>query len=113
VSHLGNLTGHKLGPNTLQKVMAGDLVATTTEYYCQTANGGNDTGITVTVLSNAISSRKLPDAAEGTIKNQYQFQGAFAEFKEDVQLTDFELRNYDQQSGRWLWLIKVGCPIFF
>jgi hypothetical protein len=49
----------------------------------------------------AISSRKPPDAAEGTIKNQYQFQGAYAEFEEDVQWNDFALRNYDPQSGRW------------
>lgn len=35
VSRIGNLTGHKTGPNTLLKVMAGDQISAMTQYYYQ------------------------------------------------------------------------------
>jgi RHS repeat-associated protein len=50
----------------------------------------------------AISSRKLPDANEGNVKNNYQYQGAYNEFDDDIALNDFPLRNYDPQIGRWI-----------
>jgi len=50
----------------------------------------------------AISSRKLGDANEGLLKNNYQYQGAFNEFDEDIGWNDFALRNYDPQIGRWV-----------
>ena len=36
------------------------------------------------------------------MKNNYLYQGAFAELDEDIQWTDFPLRNYDAQIGRWV-----------
>ena len=36
VSRLGNNAGHPVGPNTLQKVMAGDVVAANVQYYYNT-----------------------------------------------------------------------------
>jgi RHS repeat-associated protein len=49
-----------------------------------------------------ISSRKLPDAAEGHVKNEYQYQGDYNDFDEDLGWNDFQLRNYDPQIGRWI-----------
>ncbi len=39
---------------------------------------------------------------EGVVENNYLYQGAFAELDEDIQWTDFPLRNYDAQIGRWV-----------
>jgi len=39
---------------------------------------------------------------EGVVKNNYLYQGAFALLDEDIQWTDFPLRNYDAQIGRWV-----------
>ena len=36
------------------------------------------------------------------MKNNYLYQGAFALLDEDIQWTDFPLRNYDAQIGRWV-----------
>ena len=36
------------------------------------------------------------------MKNNYLYQGAFAELDEDIHWTDFPLRNYDAQIGRWV-----------
>ena len=49
-----------------------------------------------------ISSKKLADLNEGQVKNNYGYQGDFSEFDDDLNLNDFTLRNYDQQTGRWL-----------
>ena len=49
-----------------------------------------------------LSAKKLPDLYEGVVKNNYLYQGAFAELDEDIQWTDFPLRNYDAQTGRWV-----------
>ncbi len=50
----------------------------------------------------AISSRKLGDAGEGNLQNNYQYQGSFSEMDADIGWNDFELRNYDAQTGRWV-----------
>jgi RHS repeat-associated protein len=55
VSHLGNLSGHNIGPNTLQKVMAGDKVSAIADYYYQTATGGSNPNIVANVLANLVS----------------------------------------------------------
>jgi RHS repeat-associated protein len=49
-----------------------------------------------------ISSKKLGDTYEGTLKNNYLYQGDFSEFDDDIGWNDFELRNYDPQIGRWV-----------
>lgn len=36
------------------------------------------------------------------MQNNYQYQGDYAEFDEETQWTDFELRNYDAQVGRFI-----------
>lgn len=50
----------------------------------------------------AISSKKLGNTAEGVLKNNYLYQGTFAEFDEDVDWHDFALRNYDAQIGKFV-----------
>lgn len=54
VSQLGNIGGH-LGPNTLQKVMAGDQVSAVVQYYHQ-ANGTNSGN---NIVSNVVSNLLL------------------------------------------------------
>jgi RHS repeat-associated protein len=49
-----------------------------------------------------LSSKKLGDTYEGSLKNNYLYQGAFAELDDDIGWTDFALRNYDAQIGRWV-----------
>jgi RHS repeat-associated protein len=49
-----------------------------------------------------LSSKKLGDNYEGSLKNNYLYQGAFAELDDDIGWTDFALRNYDAQIGRWV-----------
>ena len=54
-------------------------------------------------LKNAsISSKKLGDTYEGTLKNNYLYQGAYSEMDDDIGWNDFALRNYDPQIGRWV-----------
>ena len=50
----------------------------------------------------AISSVKLGDGAEGGLKNNNQYQGAYSEIDADIGWNDFALRNYDAQTGRWV-----------
>ncbi|HRP30842.1 MAG TPA: RHS repeat-associated core domain-containing protein, partial [Agriterribacter sp.] len=50
----------------------------------------------------AISSRKLGDVNEGSLKNQYQWQGDYSEFDDDLNWNEFNLRSYDPQTGRFL-----------
>src|SRR5581483_5903163 len=52
VSQLGNIAGHNIGPNTLQKVMAGDKVSAYVDYYYQAATGGDNSNIVGTVLTS-------------------------------------------------------------
>ncbi len=49
-----------------------------------------------------ISSKKIPYANEGQLKNNYLYQGVFSEFDDELNWNDFALRNYDPQIGRWL-----------
>jgi len=43
VSRLGNNAGKNIGPNTLQKVMAGDKISAIVQYYFNTQASGNNT----------------------------------------------------------------------
>ena len=49
-----------------------------------------------------LSSKKLGDSYEGSLKNNYLYQGAYSELDDDIGWTDFFLRNYDAQIGRWV-----------
>jgi RHS repeat-associated protein len=49
-----------------------------------------------------ISARKLSDPNEGRTANNYLYQGEFAELDDDMGWTDFMLRSYDQQIGRFV-----------
>jgi len=55
VSKLSNTFSHNLGPNTLQKVMAGDTVSTTVQYYYASSASGTNSGFASTVIGNIIS----------------------------------------------------------
>ena len=49
-----------------------------------------------------LSSKKLGDIYEGSLKNNYLYQGAYSEMDDDIGWNDFMLRNYDAQIGRWV-----------
>ena len=55
VCRLGNTFGKTLGPNTLQKVMAGDALSATVLYYCPAATTGSPNN----TLANTIVSNLL------------------------------------------------------
>jgi hypothetical protein len=52
VSRLGNTAGHNIGPNTLQKVMAGDQISATVQYYFQNPASGDNPNIVTNILSS-------------------------------------------------------------
>jgi RHS repeat-associated protein len=56
VSRLGNNAGKNIGPNTLQKVMAGDVVNANVMYYFPQAASGNNPGFVNNVLNSIFSS---------------------------------------------------------
>ena len=49
VSRLGTNSGHNIGPNVLQKVMAGDKVSASVQYYYSGTPGGNNTTMVSTL----------------------------------------------------------------
>lgn len=56
VSRLGTNSGHNIGPNSLQKVMAGDLVTAGVNYYHQGTAGGNNNNFLNTVTGSLLSA---------------------------------------------------------
>ncbi len=44
----------------------------------------------------------MGDSYEGSLKNNYLYQGAYSELDDDIGWNDFALRNYDLQIGRWV-----------
>lgn len=49
-----------------------------------------------------LSSKKLGDVYQGSLKNNYLYQGAYSELDDDIGWHDFPLRNYDAQIGRFV-----------
>lgn len=73
VSHLGNLSGHTLGPNSLQKVMAGDLVNASVSYYYAATETSTNPNIVSNLLTNMLSLIGGGSATLGTIeRGQHQ-----------------------------------------
>jgi RHS repeat-associated protein len=66
VSQVGRLCGHFLGPNTLQKVMAGDQVNATVLYYYQSGETGQNPNIITPILSSLAMAIGGP-ATTGTL----------------------------------------------
>ncbi|MBX2922898.1 MAG: hypothetical protein KF746_11940 [Chitinophagaceae bacterium] len=56
----------------------------------------------------AISSKKMGNANEGVLQNNYQYQGAFSEMDEDIAWNDFPLRNYDPQIAKFVQMDPFG-----
>ncbi|MCC6286666.1 MAG: hypothetical protein IT249_02165, partial [Chitinophagaceae bacterium] len=68
VSKLGNLAGKTIGPNTLQKVMAGDRISAQVSYYYAGAAGNSNTGMVSNVLASLITSLSNGGATGGLVK---------------------------------------------
>ena len=56
VSQVGKLFGHFIGPNTLQKVMAGDQISATVQYYYQSGSTSTNPDIVPTLLSSLVQA---------------------------------------------------------
>ncbi len=56
VSKLGTNAGYNIGPNTLQRVMAGDKVSANVLYYHQTTAGGNSSAMVSNVLGSLLQA---------------------------------------------------------
>lgn len=69
VSRLGTNSGHNIGPNTLQKVMAGDLINATVLYYHGGSAGGNSSNMVNTVLGSLLQAINGGNAASNLVKN--------------------------------------------
>jgi RHS repeat-associated protein len=52
VSRLGNLSGHNIGPNTLQKVMAGDKITASVQYYFDNPGSGSNPNFATNLLNS-------------------------------------------------------------
>jgi len=66
VSILGNLAGHVMGPNVLQKVMAGDKVAASAIYYFQNTGTGGNSNIIPNVV-NSLAGAIAGGVTAGTV----------------------------------------------
>ena len=57
VSKIGNIAGHNIGPNALQKVMAFDQIRASVQYYyVQQASSGTNPNLVNTVLSSLVQA---------------------------------------------------------
>lgn len=56
VSRLGNWAGKNIGPNTLQKVMAGDVVSASVQYYYNQPASGNNNNFVNTLLGSLVQA---------------------------------------------------------
>jgi len=65
-SGLGNLVGHNIGPNSLQKVMAGDLINTSVQYYYQGSSTSSNPDIIPNILNSLSAAIAGPNTA-GTL----------------------------------------------
>ncbi len=66
VSQTGKLCGHFLGPNTLQKVMAGDQLSASVQYYYQSGETSSNPNIVTPILSSLAMAIGGP-ATTGTL----------------------------------------------
>jgi RHS repeat-associated protein len=69
VSKLGTTFGKNIGPNTLQKVMAGDKVTATVQYWYQGTAGGNNTNFPAAVVNSLLPAITGGSAAPTLVKN--------------------------------------------
>lgn len=69
VSRLGALGGQPIGPNTLQKVMAGDVLNATVLYYHQGSAGGNATNMVNPLLLSLGQAISGGSAVNSLVKN--------------------------------------------
>ena len=72
VSRLGNIAGHNIGPNTLQKVMAGDLVNANVQYYYNQPASNYNSNYVSNVLSSllqAITNGPTSSVIKGNASN--------------------------------------------
>ena len=69
VSKLGTTFGKNMGPNTLQKVMAGDKVTATVQYWYQGVAGGNNTNFPAAVVGSLLQAINGGNAANTLVKN--------------------------------------------
>lgn len=65
-SGLGNIAGHNIGPNSLQKVMAGDLINTSVQYYYQAPSTSSNPNIIPNIL-NSLSAAIGGPGTTGTL----------------------------------------------
>lgn len=66
VSQLGNLIGFNIGPNTLQKVMSGDNVSATVQYYYASSSTSSNPNIIPNIL-NSLAAALGGNATAGTL----------------------------------------------
>lgn len=69
VSRTGTLSGHNVGPNVLQKVMAGDNINATVQYYHQGIAGGNSNTMVNTVLVSLLQAISGGSGTANLVKN--------------------------------------------
>jgi len=67
VSALGNLVGHTVGPNSLQKVMAGDMVSASVQYYFQSASTNTNPNVVANILNSLAGAIGGPGTAGSLI----------------------------------------------
>jgi RHS repeat-associated protein len=65
-SGLGNLAGHNVGPNSLQKVMAGDNVTASVIYYFQNVSGNTNGNVVANILNSVTGAINGPSTV-GTL----------------------------------------------
>ena len=70
VSRLGNIAGHNIGPNVLQKVMAGDQVSATVQYYFQTPSNNSNPNFVSNLVSSLVQSIGNGSATTSIVKGQ-------------------------------------------
>ncbi len=67
VSALGNLAGHTVGPNSLQKVMAGDMVSASVQYYFQSPSSNTNPNVVANILNSLAGAIGGPGTAGSLI----------------------------------------------
>lgn len=90
VSRLGNLAGKNIGPNTLQKVMAGDIVNARADYYFNTPAAGSNPNFTNNLLTSLLPTlgtgptTNLVKGATSNITSQLNANSAFVNYLQNT-----------------------------